>query len=231
MRQYGLLLADNRSDYRHSLRILLDLEGYLVQEADSVEQALEQLHTSRPDLVLADLRLTTDENEYDISGLVVAQRAADMRVPCIIITAFPSVETTRQALRSRGVEPLAADYVPKANGPQAVLDAIIAVLGHPPAADLEIDLERRLVRYKGESLDLSQQQYDLLAYLYAQDERVCRPAELLEAVYGENVPDGQASADKRLERLAERLRIKIEEDPSNPRHLIKEPRRGYRLVM
>jgi len=232
-----LLLVDNSSDYRRSLRGFLELEDYQVEEATSVGEAKERLETFPVDLVLVDLRLTNDEDRYDISGLEVAKKAGEKGVPCIVITAFPSVETTRLALRSRGAAPLAVDFVPKVSGPQAVLDAIKAVLNRheegPREAThvLALDLERGLAWCHGAPLELSRNQYALLAHLYQKEGAVCSAEELLKAVYDEDVPAGQASADKRLERLVDRLRKKIEEDPSEPRHLITVHGRGFRLAM
>jgi DNA-binding response OmpR family regulator len=233
----NLLLADNSLDYRRSLLPLLELEGYQVEEASSVQEAKEKLESVSLDLALVDLRLTEDGDDYDISGLEVARWAGERGVPCLIITAFDSVETTRLALRSRGAEPLAVDYVPKKDGPQALLDAIAVVLSRreeeseKAPGDLVIDLERGLALYKGAPLDLSRYQYALLAHLYRKEGAVCSPEELLKVVYDEDVPPGQASADKRLERLVDRLRQKIEEDPSEPRYLIKVHGRGFRLAI
>jgi DNA-binding response OmpR family regulator len=233
-----LLLADNSADYRRSLHGYLELEGYQVEEAASVEEAKEKLGAVPLDLALVDLRLTDDEDDYDINGLEVARWASERDIPCIIITAFPSVEATRLALRSRGTEPLALDFLPKASGPQAVLDAIEVVLsrreeGHEEKVpgDLVVDLERGLVWYKGAPLDLSRQQYALLAHLYRKKGVVCSPEELLKAVYGEDLTAEEASADKRLEHLVVRLREKIEEDPSVPRYLLTVYGRGFRLSM
>jgi DNA-binding response OmpR family regulator len=230
-----VLLVDNSADYRHSLRGLLDLEDYEVEEAGSVTGAKEKLLDRDFDLALVDLRMTEDEDDYDFSGLEVARLASEQGIPCIVITAFPSIQATRLALRSRGVEPLAVDLIPKADGPQSILDTIRLVLQrHEEQAKarrrgLQIDLERGLAWLDGEELDLSRNQYDLLAYLYVMDGAVCSPEDLLQAVYGEQVPPEQASADKRLESLVDRLRKKIEQDPSDPRHLIKVYGRGFRL--
>lgn len=234
-----LLLADNDDDYRRSLRSLLELQDYEVEEAASVQTALEQLDPLVVALALVDLCLTDLEGGYDISGLEVAKKASEAGIRCIIVTAFPSMETTRLALRSRGAEPLAVDYVMKANGPQAVLDAVEVVLRggrkgkqqQPPSADLMIDLARGLVSHKGKSVDLSRQQYALLAYLYRKDGAVCSPAELLKAIYDEDVPPDKANADKRLMHLVERLKEKIKEDPSEPPYLLKVFGRGYRLAV
>lgn len=233
-----ILLADNSYDYRHSLRGFLELGNFKVEEADSLEAALEKLDTLPFDLVLADLRLTNDDNNHDISGLEVAKQANQLDVPCIIVTAFPTVEAARLALRARGVIPLAEEFVPKDAGPEALLDVINAVLdntdqareeGKAPPPGLAIDLGQRLVTLGGEHLDLPRLQYNLLAYLFERRGAVCSPEEIIQAVYGEQLSAAQAAADRRLERLVERVRRKIEPDPSAPRHLIKEYGRGYRL--
>lgn len=232
-----LLLADNSPDYRRSLGSLLELEDYQVEQAASVEEAKEKLEAVSLDLALVDLRLTDDRDDRDISGLEIAKKAAVEGIPCIIISAFPSVEATRRALRSRGAEPLAVDFVPKASGPQAVLDAIRVVLSRrgeeleKAPGDLVVDLERGLAWRKGEPLHLSRHQYALLAHLYRKEGAVCSPEELLKAIYDEDVPPAQASADKRLERLVDRLRKKIEEDSSEPHYLIKVHGRGFRLAI
>jgi CheY-like chemotaxis protein/predicted phosphodiesterase len=154
-----ILLADNNEDYSKSLRRLLEEEGYLAEEAASVEEAKQKLETIPLDLALLDLRLTNDEDEYDTSGLEVAKKATEAAIPCIIITAFPSVEATRLDLRSRSIEPpLAVDFIPKAGGPQAILQALKSApfLGHStllhvsdlhfrsPGEDLPYDQERSL---------------------------------------------------------------------------------------
>jgi DNA-binding response OmpR family regulator len=231
----NLLLADNSPDYRHSLRGFLELENYRVEEAESVAEAKRKIQAMPLDIALIDLRLTDDLDNDDISGLEVAKAAVEEGIPCLMITAFPSVETTRLALRSRGAEPLAEDYVPKANGPQAVLDAIHVVWSRQSErstsvpSDLQIDLDRKLVWYKGEVLDLSRYQYALLAYLCRREGAVCSPEELLKEIYDDNSTPEQANADRRLERLVERVREKIEDDPSEPRHLLKVYGRGFYL--
>jgi len=226
-----VLLADNSSDYRDSLRTLLELEDYDVEEATSVEEATLKLQTARLDLALLDLRLTDDDDRHDFSGLEVAKLARELGVPCVVVTAFDTVEATRCALRSRGRAPLAVDLVPKRDGPEALLDGIAIVLAAPnaPRAIL-VDLEQGLAWLRGEQLRLSKCQYALLAHLYRRGGAVCAPDELLKVVYEEDVPPGQASADKRLERLVNRLRQKIEVNPSEPRYLLKVHGRGYRLV-
>jgi DNA-binding response OmpR family regulator len=114
------------------------------------------------------------------------------------------------------------------------LDAIEVVLirhqkNEHALVGLVVDLDKGLVWYKGMPLELSRQQYELLAHLYKKEGAVCTSKELLKVVYDEDVPAGQASADKRLEGLIARIREKIEEDPSKPKHLLTVSGRGFRL--
>ena len=174
-----------------------------------------------------------DNDTNDMSGLEVAKYATEFQVPCIILTAFPSTEVVRHALRSHGGKALAVDFVTKSAGPQAVIDAIAGVHSRgdpiPDVAELEIDTIRQVVQKNRQVLDLSRLQYALLAYLYERQGIVCHADELIRVVYGEEVLPTEASADKRFERLIARLREKIEDDPSNPVYLLTVPGRGYRL--
>jgi len=236
--QKRLLVADNSPEYRHSLRGLLELDDYIVEEADSPDAARGMLENKEINLALVDLRLTNDDDADDFSGLEIAKLANTLHIPCIIITAFDTVDIARLALRSRGAEALAVELVPKRLGPQSVLDAIQLVLtnvnGEPIRVipnELKIDLNQGLVWNKGNLLNLTRHQYALLVYLFQREGAVCSPEQLVKEIYHEDVTAEQAMTDRRLERLVERLREKIEADPYNPRYLVRVYGRGYRLVL
>lgn len=114
-----LLLADDSSEYRRSVRSFLELEDFEVEEVGTPEAAIGLLSKRDHDLVVADLRMRDGEDLDDMSGIEVAKVAANRGIPCIIVTAYPTVELARIALRSRGAEPFAKDLVPKASGPHA----------------------------------------------------------------------------------------------------------------
>ena len=235
-----LLLADNNEGYRRSLRPVLELDNIEVEEAGSVEEAFQLLDTMMFDLVLADVRLTDDNREDDISGMEIAKKAKGLRTPCIIITAYPSVEIARLALSSRGAEALAVDMALKKDGARAILDAIKIVLARPAqpearpaqltAPDLVVDLTKKLVFFKGEQVHLSKNQYAFVAYLYEKKETLVEDTELSRTVYGQPLTKGEVSKDDRLDRLAERIRKKFREDLGHPRYLVKEQGRGFMLV-
>ncbi|CAG1010500.1 hypothetical protein ANRL4_04202 [Anaerolineae bacterium] len=123
---FWILLVDNVEDYRRSLRRLLEAEGFGVLEAASITEADEKLKLpDNIDLALVDLRMTDEQDDYDFSGIELAKKSREKGIPCIIITAYPSPESTYEALRSRGVSPPpAVNFVSKTKGPTAILIAI-----------------------------------------------------------------------------------------------------------
>jgi DNA-binding response OmpR family regulator len=234
-----LLLADNSADYRRSVRRFLELEDYEVEEASTPEQAIELLSQGGYDLIVADLRLSDDEDLDDISGIEVAKAASTLGIPCIIVTAYPTVELARKALRSRGVEPFARDLVPKADGSDALLDSIILTLrvpAPPPPTSLpplksrfKVDQKKRLVSKNGVLIRLSKGQYQLVEALYKSEGGVCTDTELVLEVYGEKMNGKAKGRDNRLRNLVERTRKKI--DDKDHRYIESVAGQGYRLCL
>jgi DNA-binding response OmpR family regulator len=241
-RQVRLLLADNDAAYRRSVRSFLILEDYEVEEAGTLEDSLAMLASRRFDLVLVDLRMQDDSNASDTSGLEIAKFASEHGIPCILITAFPSLEVVRAALRSIRAEAYAKDIITKGSDPQAVLDSISLTLRYakpawhasqipfvPPPVNpsLELDPKKRLVTKDGKPLKLSRAQYTLLEALFSQVEGLCTYAELMLAIYGEESNGKTDPQDKRLRNLVDRTSEKIDDEDH---HYIKAVTgRGYML--
>ena len=238
-----LLLVDNDMQYRKSLAPLLQLEGYHVEEAETVARAKELLQTGHFDLALVDLRMDVHENDYDMSGLDVAKSARERHVPSIVVTAFPSVMAARMALRARGAESLAEDFVAKADGPQAVLDAVGGVLERIrslqrqeaeenalAAPALRIDADKKLVYLHEQPLDLSEQQYDLLQLFFRAEDQHLTCQKMMMDIWGEAATESDAAMDKRLQNLIKRVREKLDDKGPEFKRLVKMRSRGYRLI-
>jgi DNA-binding response OmpR family regulator len=242
-----LLLVENDTQYRRSLAPLLQLEGYDVEEAETTGKAKAMLQTGHFDLALVDLRMAeTDadhDNEYNMSGLDVAKSAREHDVPSIIVTAFPSVMAARMALRGRGDESLAEDFVAKADGPQAVLDAVGAVLERigkrrlsetssvaTTAPVLRIDTDKQLVYLHEQPLDLSEQQYELMQLFFLAEDHHLTCQKLMMAIWGEATTEPEAAMDKRLQNLIKRVREKLQDDGPEFKRIVKMRSRGYRLI-
>lgn len=232
----SILLVDNSQEYRNSVIGFLKLDGYDIAEAGTVEKAQEKIEREEFDLVLVDIRMQDDLDQNDVSGLTVAKFASERGIPCIIVTAFPTVELARAALRALGAEPYAQDMITKGSDPQAVLASINATLKpreskpvKPVMDGFSLDLEKKLVSKNGILLNLSRNQYTLLEALYKKDGGVCGYAELIRAIYAEEAGEKTAQNDKRLRNLVDRTKEKIEDKDSDHEYIEAVPGRGYRL--
>ncbi len=94
------------------------------------------------------------------------------------------------------------------------------------AADLEVNLSRRLIKRRGQIIKLTPKEYELLAYLVRNTGKALNHVELLRNVWGPEY--GQES--QYLRTFISQLRHKIEDDPSTPQFIVTEPGVGYRFV-
>jgi DNA-binding NtrC family response regulator len=106
---YRVLIADDQSDIRDALRLLLKREGYETQGASSPAEALSAIEAREFDAVLMDLNYTRDTTSGQ-EGLDLLPRVqmVDGTLPVIVMTAWSSVEVAVEAMR-RG----ARDFIPK----------------------------------------------------------------------------------------------------------------------
>src|ERR1700744_2141258 len=106
---YRVLIADDQSDIRDALRLLLKREGYETQGAQSPAEALAAIEAREFDAVLIDLNYTRDTTSGQ-EGLDLLPRVQmiDGTLPVIVMTAWSSVEVAVEAMR-RG----ARDFIPK----------------------------------------------------------------------------------------------------------------------
>lgn len=209
MKKARILIADNDPEYRKSLRFLLEAEGFLVFEAVSPSDVFEKLDIlTNIDLALVDLRLDDDHNERDFSGLDVAKEIGKKKIPCIIITAFESVETTRMALKPLGANSVALDYVLKKNGPSAILIALRQLCG---LTLLHIsDLHPKISEAGEESSDQDQAYKDFLDDVQKQPGLLLNPIQSILVSGDISFQFGSESfrqAQNYLEFLLEQLRI------------------------
>jgi DNA-binding response OmpR family regulator len=225
-----VLVVDDEPMVREVLARYLEREGYAVDVAEDGEQALATYTAKAPDLVLLDLMLPR------IDGLEVFRRIRDGRRddprPAVIMLTAKGDETDRIV----GLELGADDYVTKPFSPREVVARVRAVLrrgaGDPDLDkrilsfdDLEIDAHRREVRRAGRPVPLTRKEFDLLHLLASSPGRAFTRAELLEEVW-----DFAWSGDTGTVTVhVRRLREKIEDDPSRPRHLVTVWGVGYRF--
>lgn len=123
-----ILLADNDRDFLRVQKEYLEAWGYTVLTATSPEEAAQVLRQHRPDAIIMDVRLRDDNDELDMSGPRVLQDAP-VSIPKLILTGYPTVGLTRQALRqATDGRSLAVDFVMKSEGSEAMLRALETAL-------------------------------------------------------------------------------------------------------
>ena len=181
-----VLVVDDDPNLRQFLTAELELEGYACRTASCGQEALQTIRSEPFDLVLLDWGLP------DFSGLEVCERmrSSQLTTPVLMLTAHDQVQERVQALDAG-----ADDYLTKPFSIAELLARVRAQLrrsglnqSEPTSyalADLQVDLMRREVRRGDRLIQLSQREFDLLAYLIQAPDQVHRRQAILDAVWGE----------------------------------------------
>jgi DNA-binding response OmpR family regulator len=223
-----VLVVDDDPQLRALLRMALELDQFVVEEAASGAEALEFIVTREPDLVLLNV-LMPGLNGIETCRWIRAQSGVQ-----IIMLSGLSYETDIVAALEAG----ANDYCVKPIGMVELVARIRAQLrrrdfdtGDHAAhrtlgrGDLVLDLDTRQVRVRGRLIRLSRREFDLLECLAQSPGRIVRHEELLRVVFG----SGDPANLPHLRGYIMRLREKIEPEPHRPRYIRLRARLGYLL--
>ena len=225
----SLLFIEDDDQIRLALRLALEDEGFTVREAADGRSGLAQFHSEEPDLVLLDLRLP------DLSGFEVCRALRAMSaVPIVMVTA----QTDTQDMVA-GLDAGADDYVTKPVVPRELAARVRAHLrrvslqgtvGGAPGSEVFGDVEVRrdlgLVFKAGRELPLTKTEYHLLCEFAENPNTVLSREQLLERVWGYDYLGDSRLVDAHVRRL----RVKIEDQPDEPRLIVTVRGIGYRLI-
>lgn len=119
-----ILFADNNPRFINVRKEFLEEKGYKVIPATNPAEAKRIIDHQSPDLAIIDIRLIDDDNENDVSGILLAKES-NPDVPKIILTGFPTWELVKETLGPQvdGL-PFAVEFISKKEGPEALLSAI-----------------------------------------------------------------------------------------------------------
>jgi DNA-binding response OmpR family regulator len=226
---HTLLFIEDDDQIRLALRMALEDEGYDVVEAPDGRSGLERFDEREPDLVLLDLRLP------DLSGFDVCRAIrAKSIVPIIIVTA----QTDTYDLVA-GLEAGADDYVTKPVVPKELAARIRAHLRRmqlretvPATAraerfgDVELRREQGVVLKSGDEVNLTKTEFRLLCEFADHAGMVLSRDQLLERVWGYDYLGDSRLVDAHVRRL----RVKVEDQPDDPRLIVTVRGIGYRLM-
>jgi two-component system response regulator RegX3 len=228
-----VLIVEDEEDFADPLAFLLRKEGFSPAVAATGSEALEEFDRNGADIVLLDLMLP------GMSGTdVCKQLRSKSTVPVIMVTARDS-----EIDKVVGLELGADDYVTKPYSARELIARIRAVLrrgAEAPdgtasnavtigpvvleAGPVRMDVERHIVTVAGQEVGLPLKEFDLLEYLLRNVGRVLTRGQLIDRVWGADY----VGDTKTLDVHVKRLRSKIEQDPSSPRHLLTVRGLGYK---
>jgi two-component system KDP operon response regulator KdpE len=223
----AVLVVEDDRDIRDVLRASLAAEGFDVLTAVSLSEAAALLDHARVDVVVLDLGLP------DGDGAELVRRIRRTSALPVVIASARHQEAEKIALLDAGAD----DFLTKPFAVGELLARIRVALRHRgtavqpaitryDAGGLVIDLDAHRVERNGEALHLTPTEFKLVACLVRADGRVVTHRQLLVDVWGaEHLDDVHY-----LRLYMAQLRAKLEDVPSEPRHLVTETGVGYRLA-
>jgi len=222
-----ILIIEDEADLVKGLKLNLADEGYEVAWAPDGREGLRRALEDPPDLVILDIMLP------GMNGLDVCRelRQRKANVPILMLTA-----KGEEVDKVVGLEIGADDYITKPFSVRELLARIKAHLRrekrepHVPKTfvfgEVQIDFVHFKVSRAGRETDLTSLEVDILKYLVAHKGEVVSRDALLDKVWGyESFPTTRTIDNHIL-----KLRKKIEDDPSNPRHILSIYGEGYRFI-
>jgi DNA-binding response OmpR family regulator len=223
-----ILLVDDEDSVQKLLSYPLERDGFRVLAAKDGEEALAKFSSEPVDLVVLDLMLPK------LDGLEVCKRLrAQSTVPIIMLTARDD-----ELDKVLGLELGADDYITKPFSIREFRSRVRALLRRAslPAQDrrdsetieadgLVVDPSRRTVEVRGEAVQLTYVEFELLRTLAANPGRVFSRRQLLEALWGDSAYREPRTIDVHVRHLRE----KLEQDASEPEFILTVRGAGYRF--
>jgi two-component system response regulator RegX3 len=230
--RHTVLVVEDEAPLAESIAYNLLREGFEVVTASDGEQALSEFRARPVSIVLLDLMLPR------LSGLDVCRIIrAESRVPIVILTAKDA-----EADKVAGLEIGADDYVTKPFSMRELVSRVRAHLrrsamavatprdgqaaGRLSGGPIELDPESHDVFARGEGVQLTPKEFDLLELLLTRKGRLLTRQFLIEEVWGPHY----FGDTKTLDVHVKRLRQKLEDDPHAPRHIVTVRGLGYKFL-
>lgn len=224
-----VLVVEPDNGTRREIKQVCEQDGYQVIEADAGSEAIRQLESTKPNMVLLEVTLP------DAAGFDVCRelRKLDPAVPVIMMSSRSDEIDAVVAL-----EIGADDYVTKplrlrelvarmaAHLRRARLESAEAMRSRLEFRDLVIDVNERRVYKSGKEVELTHTEFDLLTFLASNAGKVLSREKILNSIWGYEYPIETRVIDVHIRNL----RRKIETQPSRPYYILAVPGIGYRFT-
>ena len=228
-----ILVAEDEQTIREFVVINLERAGYETYEAGSGEEALEiyERENGNFDMAVLDIMMP---GKYD--GLAVCRelRKKNSAIGIIMLTA-----RTQEMDKISGLMMGADDYVTKPFSPSEFVARVDAVYRRVAlsavrvkndlkeeirSGDFSLNLRNRTLLYKGNNIELTQIEFQIMEYFFSNPGETLDRTDILKHVWGESYYGEEKIVDVNIRRL----RMKIEEEPSTPKHIVTVWGLGYR---
>lgn len=211
-KEYKILIVDDESRIRRLLKMYLEREGFVTEEAGDGLTALEMALNNDYDLILLDLMLP------EMDGFKICEKIREVKsTPIIMLTA-----KGEEINRVQGFEIGADDYVVKPFSPREVIYRVKAILKRASATtylstdvgkvnyvivydNLVIDNDAHRVTVDGIEVSLTPKEYELLLYLVSSPDKVFTREELLKDVWNYVFFGDLRTVDTHIKRLREKI--------------------------
>ena len=226
----NILVVDDEPQITRVLKTTLSSQGYGVRTAADGEEALYEMKTWSPDLLITDLRMP------GVDGLELCRRVrVDSRMPIIILSV-----KGEEAIKVEALDAGADDYITKPfslRELEARIKSVLRRTRNGPSTDgmrdeapivrgrLRIDSAKREVTIGDRQVELTPKEFDLLRLFASNPGRVFPRKYLLEKIWDYSYEGYDRTIDSHINRL----RAKIEENPENPQMVLTVWGIGYKF--
>lgn len=229
-----ILVVEDGAPIRELLRLHLTLAGFDIEEVADGTAALQRARADKFDLIVLDVMVP------GLDGITLCRairaHGVNMASAVLMLTACGT-----EADKVLGLESGADDYLTKPFGVREMVARVGAILRRherndaptrPMAArqvrsrDVVLDLQRRDAVVRGERVELTKQEFDLLCLLAARPGIVFSRSALLTKAWSDDTSVTERTVDTSISRL----RRKVERDPRNPELILTAWGVGYKFV-
>ncbi len=223
-----LILEDDES-IRDEIVILLNTSGYIAETMQKFDNSVEDILKASPDMVLLDINLPF-KNGKDI--LREVRQVSD--VPVIMVT---SSDAERDELVSMGYG--ADDYITKPFSPSELTARVDSLYRRVSLAEqrnennfkeelksgiFTLNLRNRALMKNGKMIELTQVEFQIMEYFFSNPGVALDRTDILNHVWGEAYVGEEKIVDVNIRRL----RMKVEDEPSNPKYIVTVWGLGYK---
>ena len=225
-----ILVIEDEDSLLQLYRIVLEKEGFKVLTVHNGQEAQDLIENEHVDLVITDILMPVMDG-YEFTKLL---RHSNPGMPVLMITAkddFPS--------KNKGFSLGTDDYMTKPFSPSELVARVDAIYRRVALAEMRtennfkeeihsgefsLNLRNRYLLKRGQPIELTQVEFQIMEYFFSNPATALDRTDILKHVWGESYFGEEKIVDVNIRRL----RMKVEDEPSNPKHIVTVWGLGYK---